>query len=67
VLGAGEDDNARALLRPLTMRRWQGDSDGYSTEYMQVLRSLERVQGPVRRRIGQLEREIFVDLVRNGR
>lgn len=67
VIGAGAENDARALLRPLTMRRWQGDSDGFSTEYMQVLRSMERVQGPVRRRIVQLEREIFVELARSSR
>lgn len=67
VLGSGSETDAKALLRPLTARRWKGSSDGFSTEYMQVLRSMERIQGPVRRRIVKMEREILVDLARSQR
>ena len=58
-IGEGEIDDAYAHVRPLTERR---RTVFMSSEYVGVLYSLERVQGPLRNKLRHLEDRAFKDV-----
>ena len=59
-LGSGKTEQAYERLRPMTHGRRAGDSI-YDSRYVGVLSSLERVQGPIRYKLRQLELRAFTE------
>ena len=59
-IGSGKTDQAYERLRPMTHGRRAGDSI-YDSRYVGVLSSLERVQGPIRYKLRQLELRAFTE------
>ncbi|HVC94534.1 MAG TPA: hypothetical protein VND64_12625 [Pirellulales bacterium] len=61
-LAGGDADTAGRRMRMVAKRFREADFDRQSTEYRDVVRSLERVQGPLRRALLELEsRALFAD------
>ena len=58
-VAAGDDDQARRLLRPLILRRTQAKSTKQTDEYSEVQRRLESVQGTIRQKMNLLEEELL--------
>jgi hypothetical protein len=61
-LAAGDNSTAAQRMRTVVKRFRETDFDRESTEYRAVVRSLERVQGPLRRALLELEsKALFAD------
>ncbi|HEV3020918.1 MAG TPA: hypothetical protein VGX76_00565 [Pirellulales bacterium] len=61
-LAAGDEQTAARRMRTAVKRFREADFDRQSTEYRDVVRSLERVQGPLRRTLLELEsKALFAD------
>ncbi|HEV7225429.1 MAG TPA: hypothetical protein VGN42_22170, partial [Pirellulales bacterium] len=65
-LALGDNDLARRRMATAVERFRDSDFDRQSPEYLAVVRSLERVQGPLRRQLLKLETEALVRDARAG-